>query len=57
MNYRILIVTAGILAASTGLFGQTSLTGRWQTDAPTADAGKQNPPSGSKGGRRGAPVK
>ena len=57
MKYSALLAAAGFLAASATVFGQTSLTGKWQTDnVPAAlEAQKNAPPAedGKGGGGRG----
>lgn len=54
MRYRVLL-TAGILAASASLYGQSGLAGKWQTDnVPAAlEAQKNAPAAGEAGGRGG----
>src|SRR5690242_10607374 len=57
MKHNILFVLAIMLAASIAVWGQTSLTGKWQTDnVPAAlEAQKNAPPAeaGARGGRGG----
>jgi len=60
MRCRILLVAAGLLTASAGAYGQSKLTGKWQTDnVPAAlEAQKNAPPAtepGGRGGRGGGP--
>ncbi len=61
MRYRILLVTAGLLAASSGVYGQSKLSGKWQTDnVPAALEAQKNAPAtpeaDGRGGRgRGGP--
>jgi hypothetical protein len=57
MKNRTLFVIAIMLVVSVGVFGQTGLTGKWQTDnVPAAlEAQKNAPPAepGARGGRGG----
>lgn len=58
MRYRVLLVAAGLLAASASVFGQSKLSGKWQTDnAPAALEALKNAPAtpeaGGRGGRGG----
>jgi len=60
MRYRILLIAAGLLAASASVYGQGSLTGKWQTDnVPAALEAQKNAPAapeaGGRGGGRGGP--
>jgi hypothetical protein len=60
MRYRILLIAAGLLAASASIYGQASLTGKWQTDnVPEALEAQKNAPAapeaGGRGGGRGGP--
>ncbi len=61
MRYRILLIAAGLLAASASVYGQSKLTGKWQTDnVPAALEAQKNAPAapeeGARGGRgRGGP--
>jgi len=57
MKHRILLV-AGLLAASASVYGQSKLSGKWQTDnAPAALEALKNAPAtpeaGGRGGRGG----
>jgi hypothetical protein len=54
MRFRVLLAAAGLLAASAGVYGQASLSGKWQTDnAPAALEAQKNPPAAPEGGGRG----
>jgi hypothetical protein len=55
MRFRALLTTAVLVAASTGIYGQSKLSGKWQTDnAPAAlEAQKNAPATPEKGGRGG----
>ena len=61
MRHRVLLIAAGLLAASASLYGQAKLTGKWQTDnVPAALEAQKNPPAtppegGGRGGGRGGP--
>src|ERR1700691_1632744 len=60
MRYRVLSIAAGLLAASASVYGQGSLTGKWQTDnVPAALEAQENAPAapeaGGRGGGRGGP--
>jgi hypothetical protein len=60
MRYRVLLIAAGLLAASASVYGQASLTGKWQTDnVPAALEAQKNAPAapeaGGRGGGRGGP--
>jgi hypothetical protein len=60
MRYRILLIAAGLLAASASVYGQAGLTGKWQTDnVPAALEAQKNAPAapeaGGRGGGRGGP--
>ncbi len=53
MRYRALL-TAGLLAASASVYGQSSLSGKWQTDnVPAALEAQKNAPPAAEGGGRG----
>jgi hypothetical protein len=54
MSYRILLVTAALLAASASVYGQGQLTGKWQTDnVPAALEAQKNAPAPTEAGGRG----
>jgi len=57
MKYRVRLAAAAILAASTGVYGQASLAGKWQTDnvpaALAAVEAQKNAPAPEAGGRGG----
>lgn len=54
MKCKVLLVAAGLLAASASVFGQAGLTGKWQTDnVPAALEAQKNPPAAPEGGGRG----
>ena len=58
MRYRVLLAAAGLLAASASVYGQSKLSGKWQTDnAPAALEALKNAPAtpeaGGRGGRGG----
>jgi hypothetical protein len=57
MRFRVLMAAAGWLAASTGVYGQASLAGKWQTDnvpaALAAIEAQKNAPAPEAGGRGG----
>jgi hypothetical protein len=58
MKYRVLLVAASLLAASASVYGQSKLSGKWQTDnAPAALEALKNAPAtpeaGGRGGRGG----
>ncbi len=55
MRFRALLTTAVLVAASAGLYGQSKLSGKWQTDnAPAAlEAAKNAPATPEAGGRGG----
>ena len=55
MNYKVLVAAAGLLTASVSVYGQSKLTGKWQTDnVPAALEAQKNPPAvGETGGRGG----
>ena len=60
MRYRVLLIASGLLAASASVYGQASLTGKWQTDnVPAALEAQKNAPAapeaGGRGGGRGGP--
>jgi hypothetical protein len=60
MRYRVLPIAACVLAASASVYGQASLTGKWQTDnVPAALEAQKNAPAapeaGGRGGGRGGP--
>jgi hypothetical protein len=56
MRYRILLIAAGVLAASASVYGQASLTGKWQTDnVPAALEAQKNAPAAPEAGGRGGP--
>jgi hypothetical protein len=54
MKYRVLLVAAGLLAASAGVYGQAKLAGKWQTDnVPAALEAQKNAPAAPEAGARG----
>lgn len=54
MKYRVLLAAAGLLAASAGVYGQASLSGKWQTDnVPEALEAQKNAPAPAEGDARG----
>lgn len=57
MRYKFLLAAAGLLTASVSVYGQASLTGKWQTDnVPAALEAQKNAPApeeGARGGRGG----
>jgi len=54
MKYKVLMIAAGLLTASAGVYGQATLTGKWQTDnAPAALEAQKNPPAAPEAGARG----
>jgi hypothetical protein len=56
MRYRVLLIAAGLLTASASVYGQASLTGKWQTDnVPAALEAQKNAPAAPEAGGRGAP--
>ena len=56
MRYRVLLIAAGLLTASAGVYGQASLTGKWQTDnVPAALEAQKNSPAAAEAGGRGGP--
>jgi hypothetical protein len=55
MKYRVLVAAAGLLAASVSVYGQSKLTGKWQTDnVPAALEAQKNAPATPEAGGRGA---
>jgi hypothetical protein len=43
MRYRLLLIAVGLLAAAVSVYGQASLTGKWQTDnVPAALEAQKN---------------
>jgi hypothetical protein len=56
MRYRVLLIASGLLAASGSVYGQASLTGKWQTDnVPAALEAQKNAPAAPEAGGRGGP--
>jgi len=56
MRYRVLLIAAGVLAASASVYAQASLTGKWQTDnVPAALEAQKNAPAAPEAGGRGGP--
>src|SRR6202167_6559591 len=54
MRYRVLLVAAGLLAASASVYGQSKLAGKWQTDnVPAALEAQKNAPAAPEAGGRG----
>jgi hypothetical protein len=54
MRSRVLMITAGLLAASVSLYGQAKLAGKWQTDnVPAALEAQKNAPAAPEAGGRG----
>src|ERR1700722_14415839 len=54
MRYRVLLIAAGLLAVSASVYGQASLTGKWQTDnVPAALEAQKNAPAAPAAGARG----
>jgi len=54
MRYRVPLFTTALLAASATVYGQASISGKWQTDnAPAALEAQKNPPPATDGGGRG----
>jgi hypothetical protein len=54
MSYRFLVATAGLLAASASVYGQSKLAGKWQTDnVPAALEAQKNAPAPEPGARGG----
>jgi hypothetical protein len=54
MRYRVLLIAAGLLAASASVYAQASLTGKWQTDnVPAALEAQKNAPAAPEAGGRG----
>jgi hypothetical protein len=54
MQYRVLSIAAGVLAAAAGVYAQASLTGKWQTDnVPAALEAEKNAPTAPEAGGRG----
>jgi hypothetical protein len=55
MNYKVLVTAAGLLTASISVYGQSKLTGKWQTDnVPAALEAQKNAPAAPEAGGRGA---
>ena len=51
MRYRVLLVAAGLLAASASVYGQAKLAGKWQTDnVPAALEAQKNAPAAAEAG-------
>lgn len=56
MRYRVLLIIAGLLAASAIVYAQAGLTGKWQTDnVPAALEAEKNAPVATEAGGRGGP--
>jgi hypothetical protein len=56
MRYRVLSIAAGLVAAAASVYGQASLTGKWQTDnVPAALEAQKNAPAAPEAGGRGGP--
>jgi hypothetical protein len=54
MRYKVLLVAAGLLAASASVYGQAGLTGKWQTDnVPAALEAQKNAPAPAEGDAKG----
>lgn len=54
MRYQVLMAAAGLLAASASVYGQSKLSGKWQTDnAPAALEALKNAPAAPEAGGRG----
>jgi hypothetical protein len=54
MRYRVLLVAASLLTASAGVYGQSKLAGKWQTDTvPAALEAQKNAPAAPEPGAKG----
>ena len=54
MRLRVLLAAAGLLAASASVYGQSKLSGKWQTDnVPAALEAQKNAPATPEAGGRG----
>lgn len=54
MRYRVSLAAASLLIASAGAYGQSGLTGKWQTDnVPAALEAQKNAPAAPEAGARG----
>src|SRR5580704_4218756 len=54
MRYRVLMIAVSVLTASVGLYGQSKLSGKWQTDnVPAALEAQKNAPAAPEGGAKG----
>jgi hypothetical protein len=54
VRYRVLLVAAGLLTASASVYGQSKLTGKWQTDnVPAALEAQKNAPATAEPDGRG----
>jgi hypothetical protein len=54
MRFRILLAAASLLTASTSLYGQAKLAGKWQTDSvPAALEAQKNAPAAPEAGAKG----